>query len=254
MKQKYGTLLLSIIICVIGGSIGFCSIKLYQAWKFNQIYQNLFKDDTNILFLGRPSCGFCNLFEPILKKTSEQYHIPYQYINTDLLEKKQLEKILDQLEIKKNTFSTPRLMITKGHDIIDSHIGYMDDIALFQFFQRNELIDKKEEFHDPYPNITRLTGDEYFQLLKRNTTSYILLGRIGDQNVNEILEYANQKKYPLKFLNPSVFTTKEEQIEFEQSVLSIKEDTKLPILLEIKNGSVYNIKENIKKEIIDQII
>lgn len=253
MKQKYGTLFLSVIICIIGGLIGFYSVKLYQAWKFDRIYQNLFKDHTNVLFLGRPSCGFCNLFEPILKKTSEQYHISYQYINTDSLEKKQLEKLLDQLEIRKSTFSTPRLIITKDHDIIDSYIGYMDDVTLFQFFQKNELIDESEEFHDPYPNIIRLTSDDYFQLLKSDATAYILLGRIGDQNVNEILEYANQEKYPLKFLNPSIFSTKEEQIGFEQSVADIKEDTKFPILLEIQNGSVSDIKGNVKKQIIDQI-
>lgn len=254
MKEKWKTLILSIIICIIGGTIGLLGKYVYHSWKFQKLYDSLLIDGQDeVLFLGRPTCGFCNLFKPILEETSEKYEIEYRYINTDWFTKKELEKVLNKLNIRKSTFSTPRLIITEGTEIKDHYIGYMDDISLFHFFQKNGLIEESEVFIDPYLNIERLTGKAYFSLIEDRASTYILLGRIGDSEVNAILKYASDAKKNMRFLNPSVFVTEEEYLQFQETVKELKAETKMPILLEMKEGKIVSILEDVSKKDIEQI-
>lgn len=253
MKEKWKTLILSIIICIVAGAIGLGIKNLYHHIKFQKIYNSILKEGTSdVLFLGRPTCGFCNLFKPVLEETSKNYNIKYRYINTDWFTKKELDKILEKLEIRKSTFSTPRLIITENTKIKDHYIGYMDDISLFHFLKKNELIASEQQFVDPYPNVERLSSSDYFNLLEEKKSVTILVGRIGDQNVDEILKKANEKQNGLKFLSPSIFTTKEESKKFTDSLTGLKEDMLLPLLVEIKNGEVKNIIEQAKVKDIEE--
>lgn len=247
MKGKWKTLILSIIICIVAGIVGLGIKSLYHHMKFKKIYNRILQEGTSdVLFLGRPTCSFCNLFKPILEETSKKYHVKYQYINTDWFTKKELNQILDKLEIRRSTFSTPRLIITENTKIKDHYIGYMDDISLFHYFKKNNLIDSEEQFIDPYPNVERLSSNDYFKLLEEKENTTILVGRIGDKNVDKILKEANKKQTGLKFLSPSIFTTKEESKKFTDSLTGLREDMKLPLLVEIKNGTVTKIIEEAK--------
>lgn len=247
MKEKWKTLILSIIICFVGGVIGLLGKQLYHHWKFEKLYQSILVEGKNeVIFLGRPSCGFCNLFQPVLDDISEKYGITYRYINTDWLTKKELEKVLEKLEIRKRTFSTPRLIITEGSEIIDHQIGYMDDISLFHFFKKNGLIKEEEKFIDPYPNVERLSSADYFALFERKESAYLLIGRIGDPVTDGILkEVNNSNEISLKFVNPSIFFTEEEGIKFEETITEVQKGAEMPILLKIENGKIEKIMEKV---------
>lgn len=237
MNKK--TLLLSIIICIIGGMIGLTIKNIIHHYQFQKLYQNIFTEgQTNIILLERPTCGFCNLFKPILKEASKDYSFQYQDINTDWLTKKELNKILKKLDIRKSTFSTPRLIITEGKNIKDQYIGYMDDIELFHYLHKNEITNKP--FKNNYPGIERLTSEDYFNILDNKETRNVLIGRIGDPNVTQILK----KDKNIKLLNPSTFT-KEEKQKFEETV-TLTGNMKLPILLKIKSGKVIKIIDDAK--------
>lgn len=242
--KEWKRVLLVIGVVLFAGIIGMGINYIYQNWKFQKLYQSILKKEQDILFLGRPSCGFCTLLSPILEETAEKYQIEYRYINTDSLTQKQLIKLLDKLNIRSSTFSTPRILITQKNKIVDSYIGYMDDMKLFQFFQKNHIIDETEDFVDPYPNIKRLNCNDYFLLLKEKETVSVLVGRIGDADVNAILKKANQVKDHLYFLNPSIFL-KEEYEQFLETVPQMKEKTRLPILLKIKDGIIVDMIESV---------
>lgn len=244
MKKNYKTLIIAVIICVISGFIGLGIKYLYHSWKFQKLYDSVLTEEKEILFLGRPTCGFCNLLKPILDDTSKRYDFEYRYINTDELSKKQLEKLLKKLEIRSSTFSTPRLLITEKDKIIDSYVGYMDDISVFHFFKKNGFIKEDEVFINPYPNIERLSSSDYFKLLEEKETTTIVVGRIGDSVTNSILKKANDEKLNVKFLSPSVFSTEEEYNKFVATIKDMKEETRLPLLLEIENGEVVSMRED----------
>ena len=244
MKKNYKTLIIAVIICVISGFIGLGIKYLYHSWKFQKLYDSVLTEEKEILFLGRPTCGFCNLLKPILDDTSKRYDFEYRYINTDELSKKQLEKLLKKLEIRSSTFSTPRLLITEKDKIIDSYVGYMDDISVFHFFKKNGFIKEDEVFVNPYPNIERLSSSDYFKLLEEKETTTIVVGRIGDSVTNSILKKANEENLNVKFLSPSVFLTEEEYNKFVVTIKDMKEETRLPLLLEIENGEVVSMRED----------
>lgn len=244
MKKNYKTFLIAVIVLIIGGLFGMGIKYFYQSWKFQKLYDSLLKENQEILFLGRPTCGFCNLLKPILDDTSKKYHFEYRYINTDELSKKQLSKLLEKLKIRSSTFSTPRILITEKDKIIDSYIGYMDDISVFHFFKKNGFIQEEEEFINPYPNIERLSSNDYFKLIEEKKTTKIVVGRIGDTKINAMLKKANSKNLNVKFLSPSVFLTEEEYNKFVATIKDMKEETRLPLLLEIKNGEVVSMKED----------
>lgn len=243
MKKNYKTFIIALIICVIGGTIGMAGKYLYHSWKFQKLYNSILTEEKEILFLGRPTCGFCNLLKPILNDTSKQYDFEYRYINTDELSKKELNKLLEKLEIRSSTFTTPRILVTEKDKITDSHIGYMDDISVFHFFKKNGFIKEEETFVNPYPNIERLSSNDYFKLLEEKKTTTVLVGRIGDTITNALLQKANEEKLNVKFLSPSVFLTEEEYNKFVTTIKDMKEETLLPLLLEIKNGEVVSMKE-----------
>ena len=152
--------------------------------------------------------------------------------------------MLEKLEIRSSTFSTPRILITEKDKIIDSYIGYMDDISVFHFFKKNGFIQEEEEFINPYPNIERLSSNDYFKLIEEKKTTKIVVGRIGDTKINAMLKKANSKNLNVKFLSPSVFLTEEEYNKFVATIKDMKEETRLPLLLEIKNGEVVSMKED----------
>lgn len=243
MKKNYKTFIIALIICVIGAVLGMGIKYCYHSWKFKQLYNCILTEEKEILFLGRPTCGFCNLLKPILDDTSKKYDFKYRYINTDNLSKKELEKLLKKLEIRTSTFTTPRILITEKDKIIDSHIGYMDDISVFHFFKKNGFIKEEETFVNPYPNIERLSSDDYFNILKEKKATTVLVGRIGDYETNAMLKKANEEKRNVKFLSPSVFLTEEEYNKFVATIKDMKEDVLLPLLLEVKDGEVVNMIE-----------
>lgn len=243
MKKNWKTFIIAFIICVIGGIIGLGVKYLYHSWKFQKLYDSILVEEKEILFLGRPTCGFCNLLKPILDDISKQYHFEYRYINTDELSKKELAKLLEKLEIRTSTFSTPRILITEKDRITDSYIGYMDDISVFHFFKKNGFINEEEAFVDPYPNIERLSSEDYFNLLEERKSTTIIVGRIGDSETNAMLKKANDEKLNVKFLSPGIFLTEEEYNKFIATIKDMKEETLLPLLLEVKNGEVISMKE-----------
>ena len=67
MKKNYKTFLVAVIVLIIGGLLGMGIKYFYQSWKFQKLYDSLLKENQEILFLGRPTCGFCNLLKPILR-------------------------------------------------------------------------------------------------------------------------------------------------------------------------------------------
>lgn len=248
MNKKSKTLILSIIICIVGGIIGLLGQQFFHYIKFKSMYNNLFiEDKRQVIFLGRPTCGYCNLLKPIMDETTNKYNIDYLYINTDWLKEKELDKILKALDIRKKTFTTPRILITEDNKVINQNIGYIDDIELFHFLKNNSLIDKDELFENPYPNIERINSKTLFSLYENDEQVYVIVGRIGDKNVNSILKGANDKNISnAKFLSPSMI--EDEDMEKVMSLTNIKEETKLPVLIEINNNKTQNLVEDVKEE------
>ena len=99
---------------------------------FNEItYSNyLEKIDSNEPFLVvivKDGCGYCEMYEPILKEVADEYNLPINYINlTNLSEEEYNDLTQSNAYLKKNQWGTPTTLFMLGDSVIDSIGGYVD--------------------------------------------------------------------------------------------------------------------------------
>ena len=60
MEKK--KIILYVVIAILGIMAGLLGNRIYRQIKFDSLYNSLLKENTsNVLFIGRPTCSFCNL-------------------------------------------------------------------------------------------------------------------------------------------------------------------------------------------------
>ena len=97
-------------------------------------------ESTEIIYLGRPGCSHCIAFKPILEKVLESYHLSYLDINTDQITKKQLNEIIDTLDLDPERFGTPTTVIVKDKKVIGTQIGETTEEALISLLKEKKVI------------------------------------------------------------------------------------------------------------------
>lgn len=135
------TMILAIVLTVVVGQI----ISTTKSHSIRQNVDNLYNDSkTNIIYIGRKTCGYCQLFNPVIKSLSEKYKFDYHFIDTDKLTNKDLLKVLDIVGVDASKFGTPYLVIAKNGEKIAEQNGYTDESGLFEFLQEAKIISGDE--------------------------------------------------------------------------------------------------------------
>ena len=147
-KKKLSLILaivLAIIATVIIGSI-------IDNNKSNKIYKEIEttynEKETNIIYLGRDDCGYCQMFDPVISNLSKTYNFDYTYININKLTNSDLEKTIELLNIDVSLFGTPYVVISENGKEVKNQIGYTDELTLFNLLQNNGII--SEDTSNPY--------------------------------------------------------------------------------------------------------
>lgn len=118
---------------------------------FNEItYSNyLEKIDSNEPFLVvivKDGCGYCEMYEPILKEVADEYNLPINYINlTNLSEEDYNDLAQSNAYLKKNQWGTPTTLFMLGDSVIDSIGGYADKDKFVDFVKENFVVNEDAE-------------------------------------------------------------------------------------------------------------
>lgn len=167
------TVILAIILTIILGEV----ISSKKSHDVRSQAFNLYNQaDINIIYLGRPTCGYCQMFTPVIDSLDEKFNIDYTYVNTDNLKNKDLLAILDLFGVDVSTFGTPYLVITQNGKKIAEQSGYTDEVGLFTLFQEYGLINQDES--NPY-----LASDDdeivasFNEVLNGETRRLVYIGR-----------------------------------------------------------------------------
>lgn len=118
---------------------------------FNEItYSNyLEKIDSNEPFLVvivKDGCGYCEMYEPILKEVADEYNLPINYINlTNLSEEDYNNLAQSNAYLKKNQWGTPTTLFMLGDSVIDSIGGYVDKDKFVDFVKENFVVNEDAE-------------------------------------------------------------------------------------------------------------
>lgn len=99
-------------------------------------------NDISIVYIARPTCGFCNQFEPVLTSVLEKYKIGVEYVNIDnITTEEEFNSFFNSNEyLKAGEWGTPTLIVFKNKKILDINSGYVDEATLVKFLQENDLI------------------------------------------------------------------------------------------------------------------
>lgn len=243
-ETKKIIIILVAIVIVIGAVIGISISSASAKEKNLDSAIELIEDkDMHILFLGRPTCTYCEQFEPVITALSKDYDFDYDYINTDNLTSSGLSTLLKKLDIDESNFGTPYLSITKDGKVVDEQSGYVDRETLFEFLQDNKVISEDAEYKSEYPNLTMISYDEYKNILDSNEKSIVVIGQTGcaycEQTKPILDEIAKDDDVTINYLNLTNIS-EDEFSELMESLDYLKEMESIgtPLTLIIENKEV----------------
>ncbi|HHW69519.1 MAG TPA: thioredoxin family protein [Tenericutes bacterium] len=107
--------------------------------KFFEAYNS---QERTLIYLGRPTCPACVKFKPILDEVKDEYGIDYVYINTDQVTNKELNKILNSMNLTTSNFGTPYTIIAENGIIVDEITGYVEKDSLVATLKKGNIIQK----------------------------------------------------------------------------------------------------------------
>lgn len=104
-------------------------------------YLNLYAADSKTLvLLARPTCGYCEVAEPIIRNIIFVYNLDIKYLNTDEFTEDTQRQFVNSNERFKTGYGTPLLMLVGNNSIIDIVDGLTDNAGYMEFLQKNEII------------------------------------------------------------------------------------------------------------------
>ena len=98
-------------------------------------------EDSIVLF-SRPTCGYCQIAEPILHHIAYQYKLTINHVNTDEMSSDDETKLVESDDYFSDGFGTPLLVVVSNGEIVDMVIGLVDTDSYVSFFTDNGFIDE----------------------------------------------------------------------------------------------------------------
>lgn len=118
---------------------------------FNEItYSNYLEkiasNEPFLVVIVKDGCGYCEMYEPILKEVADEYNLPINYINlTNLSEEEYNNLAQSNAYLKKNQWGTPTTLFMLGDSVIDSIGGYVDKDKFVDFVKENFVVNEDAE-------------------------------------------------------------------------------------------------------------
>ena len=98
-------------------------------------------EDSIVLF-SRPTCGFCQIAEPILHHIAYQYKLTINHVNTDEMSSSDETKLVESDYYFSDGFGTPLLVVVSNGEIVDMVSGLVDTENYVKFFTKHGFIDE----------------------------------------------------------------------------------------------------------------
>ncbi len=114
---------------------------------FNDIdideYLDLYDGSKNsIVLFSRPTCGYCQIAEPILHHIAYQYKLTINHVNTDEMSSSDEKKLVESDDYFSDGFGTPLLVVVSNGEIVDMVSGLVDTENYVKFFTKHGFIDE----------------------------------------------------------------------------------------------------------------
>lgn len=112
-------------------------------------YLDLYNGNENVAVLfSRPTCGYCQIAEPILHHISYLYDFPIYNVNIDEMDSDDNSKLLESDDFFSNGYGTPLLIAVSDGEIVDMINGLVDTATYVDFFTDNGFIKEQGENYE----------------------------------------------------------------------------------------------------------
>ena len=153
-KLKNFTIVVLVLIIVFGASYFASELQECDSYSagnsssdLNDIDIDEYLDlkessDASIIYIARPTCGYCQQEEPIVKNIVYEYGITVNYLNTDNLDDDGQAKLIKSDDYFSEGYGTPLLLVVKDDEIVDILKGLSDKDTIVNFFKENGFINE----------------------------------------------------------------------------------------------------------------
>ncbi len=132
---------------------------------------------TKIIYLGRPTCGFCAAYKPGLDYLTEKYNINYIYVNTDVVSEAGQKAWFKKLGIDEKEFGTPTTVITEKGKVKETIPGFIPEEDLFDKLKEYGFINKEEVYVPLYNDLKYIDFNDYKGIVESDKKSIIVLAQ-----------------------------------------------------------------------------
>ncbi len=111
--------------------------SMFKEISADEYFEELKKDELQVVYMGRPTCGYCIRFLPNLQQAQKEYGYTTLYIDTDEITSDDLTKVLSTMGLEISTFGTPTTVLIKNGEVIDKQIGYSEYSTFASMLEKN---------------------------------------------------------------------------------------------------------------------
>jgi predicted bacteriocin transport accessory protein len=227
---------ISIILQVVNGNKEVAGTNSDASGNWQEALES---NDLQLIYLGRPTCGWCNKIRPHLNYLSENYDMPFVYVNMDETTSSDQTTIFNKLNIDTNNFGTPYLAVVKDGKKIAEQVGFVEEEQLFKFLQDNNLISKSATYKasgitdqteeetqvdddSKYTNLTFVDYAAYKKIYEGFGKNILVIGRSGCSYCSKykpvINEVAKEEGLKIYYLDIIKLTEDEWNTLFEKDL------------------------------------
>ncbi len=151
-KKIIKGIIYSLISLLIIGALIFSIIESSERSKYfkevtmNEVNEMIKEDEINIVYWASPSCGYCEMFGPIVKEVSYEEKVEFNYLNTSKLDNDSYATMytyftaFDEIYNTKN-LGTPSVILFKNGKIVNISVGALDKEGLVSFLKSENVIE-----------------------------------------------------------------------------------------------------------------
>jgi len=174
-EQKKLYIILIAIVAFFVLIFGINFINENNSKKYLETFNSIIETgERKLILIGKESCPYCQMFQPLLDYMKEEYVFDYLYIDTTKITTKGLNQVIEKLEIDPDDFGTPHLSLVDGGKVVADIPGYVDEKKLLEFLVKYEYAPK-----DAKVALNYVDYEEYENLIESENPEIVVIGQTG---------------------------------------------------------------------------
>ena len=116
-------------------------VSMFDTVDSNKVVDLFDSEKTQVIYIGRSTCGYCVQFLPVLQKAQEDYGYTTKYLDITTVttegQNALLAKDNDEKFLETNYGATPVVLLVKDGKLVDGWVGYAEYDTFASFLEEN---------------------------------------------------------------------------------------------------------------------